>query len=264
MVYIDVDCYTGLNRSRTCINSNATRKERAHLTMRSTEFVPFQQDRPPYNHDHSDDEVPDWRLQKPFGAGLKRKRVRFVPASTNTDTSETTILPKSEKTGSQVSTLYLSLVGLGSPHDGGSSSTSASTLAEACPECALPIINVHTHTTSTAHQSSLPHSHPPHPYDRSSLGLKVLTESGWDPDARVGLGRTGEGIRYPIKPVPKDDKLGIGIKPRKVGVPVKVAKKVGVKQARKIEKEKRTRRMKLMGELGGGVDVEGILNAKMV
>lgn len=74
----------------------------------------------------------------------------------------------------------------------------------------------------------------------------------------------GEGIRYPIKPVPKDDKLGIGIKPRKVKMLVKVAKKVGVKQARKIEKEKRTRRMKLMGELGGGIDVEGILNAKMV
>lgn len=88
--------------------------------------------------------------------------------------------------------------------------------------------------------------------------------SGWDPDARVGLGRTGEGIRYPIKPVLKDDKLGVGIKPRKGEAPAKVVKKkVGVREARKIEKERRARRMKLMGELGGGMDVEGILNAKM-
>lgn len=230
--------------------------------MRSTEFVPFQQDRSLYNHDGSDDEVPDWRLQKPFGAGLKRKRVRFVPASTNTDIPETTALPKGEKTGSEVSNLYLSLVGLGSSYNSGSTSTGAST-PETCPECALPVIDIHTHATSTAHQSSLPHSHPPHPYDRSSLGLKVLTESGWDPDARLGLGKTGEGIRYPIKSMPKDDKLGIGVKPRKGGVLVKVEKKVGVKQARKIEKDKRTRRMKLMGELGNGVDVEGILNARM-
>lgn len=65
--------------------------------------------------------------------------------------------------------------------------------------------------------------------------------------------------------MPKDDKLGVGVKPKKGGVLVKVVKKVGVKQARKLEKDKRTRRMKLMGELGGGgVDVEGILNAKMV
>lgn len=232
--------------------------------MRSTEFVPFQQDNPSYNHDRLDDEVPDWRLQKPFGAGLKRKRVRFIPASTNTDTSEIAALPKSVKTGGEVSSLYLSLVGLGSPRESGSTSTNTLTPPEACSECALPIIDVHTHTTSTAHQSSLPHSHPPHPYDRSSLGLKVLTESGWDPDARVGLGRTGEGIRYPIKPVPKDDKLGIGVKPKKGGVLVEVVKKVGVKHARKLEGDKRTRRMKLMGELRGGVDIEEVLNAKMV
>lgn len=232
--------------------------------MRSTEFVPFRRDKASHDRDSSDDEVPDWRLQKPFGAGLKRKRVRFVPASsTTTDTPGTAALPKGGRTGNEVSNMYLSLVGLGSSCDSGSASTGASAPTEACPECALPIIDAHTHATSTAHQSSLPHSHPPHPYDRSSLGLKVLTESGWDPDARVGLGRKGEGIRYPIKPVPKDDKLGIGVKPRKGGAPVKVAKKAGVKQARKIEKDKRTRRMKLMGELGNGVDVEGILNAKM-
>lgn len=245
-----------LNVKHSYLNSET---RRTLHTMKSTEFVPFQQNKSSYDREGPGDEVPDWRLQKPFGAGLKRKRVRFVPASTNTETAENAPLPKSEKTGSEVSNMYLSLVGLGSPCDSGSTTSTP----EACPECALPITNAHTHSTSTAHQSSLPHSHPPHPYDRSSLGLKVLTESGWDPDARVGLGRTGEGIRYPIKPMPKDDKLGIGVKPKKGGVPAMVVKKIGVTQARKNEKDKRTRRMKLMGELGNGVDIEGILNAKM-
>lgn len=235
--------------------------------MRTTEFVPFQQNESAYNRDGSGDEAPDWRLQKPFGAGLKRKRVKFVPASASDETSETATPIVGKKTGTEVSSLYLSLIGLGSPRGSANGSTGASTPEEApevCPECALPVLDADTHITSTAHQSSLPHSHPPHPYDRSSLGLKVLTESGWDPDARVGLGRTGEGIRYPLKPVPKDDKLGVGVKPRKGEVSVKVVKKkVGVKEARKTEKEKRARRMKLMGELGGGLDVEGILNAKM-
>lgn len=233
--------------------------------MQST-FVPFKQNSSP------DATVPDWRLQKPFGAGLKRKHVKFVPASTETSDGAPAPPTIGKRTGAEVSDFYLSLFGLASPLDGSiGASTSASTppiegeeAPEKCPTCVLPVTDAHTHATSTAHQSSLPHSDPPHPYDRSSLGLKILMESGWDPDAKVGLGRTGEGMRYPVKAVPKDDKLGVGIKPRKGEVPMKAVKKrVGVKEAKKGEKEGRARRIKLMRELGGGVDVERILNAKM-
>ncbi|RPB10567.1 hypothetical protein P167DRAFT_547127 [Morchella conica CCBAS932] len=218
-----------------------------------TTFVPFKQ-RPhrPRSRSRSpspDSETPDWRLQKPFGAGLQRKRhVKFVPA---TDTSLSTSLPPTTapttaKTGAEVSSLYLSLIGLSTPRPAAPPKT--------CPDCALPITDADaaTHATSTAHLAALPHAHPPHPYDRSSKGLKVLMESGWDPDARVGLGREGEGMRYPLKTVPKDDKLGVGVKKRK-GV-------AGTGAGEEVGKRVRGR---LMGELGGGVDVQEILNRRM-
>lgn len=42
------------------------------------------------------------------------------------------------------------------------------------------------------------------------MGLRALASQGWNPDARTGLGREGEGSRYPIKVLPKDNTLGIG------------------------------------------------------
>jgi hypothetical protein len=62
-----------------------------------------------------------------------------------------------------------------------------------------------------AHQVCLTHSHPPSHLDRNRKGLAYLSSYGWDPDARVGLGASGQGIQYPIKSKPKDDKLGIGV-----------------------------------------------------
>ncbi|KAH0612693.1 uncharacterized protein H6S33_009073 [Morchella sextelata] len=235
-----------------------------------TTFVPFKQpSHRPHSHSRprspdSDSETPDWRLQKPFGAGLKRKRlVKFVPATDTSlsSTTTTTPAPKSTKTGAEVSNLYLSLVGLSTPRPG------PAPPPETCPDCALPITDAATHATSTAHLAALPHAHPPHPYDRSSKGLKVLMESGWDPDARVGLGKEGEGMRYPLKTVPKDDKFGVGVKKRKGGAVAAgagvVKKREGVKEARRREEVGKRVRGRLMGELGGGVDVQEVLNRRM-
>lgn len=91
-------------------------------------------------------------------------------------------------------------------------------------------------------------------------------DSGWDPDERKGLGREGEGMRYPIKPVPKHDNLGVGVKPKKKkekkGAEEKVRKIVGVKEARRMDNRAKARRANLMKEMGGGIDVEAILNGK--
>lgn len=90
-------------------------------------------------------------------------------------------------------------------------------------------------------------------------------DSGWDPDERKGLGREGEGMRYPIKPVPKHDNLGVGVKPKKKGKKgeeEKVRKIVGVKEARRMDNRAKARRANLMKEMGGGIDVDAILNGK--
>jgi hypothetical protein len=85
------------------------------------------------------------------------------------------------------------------------SSKSADHQTQAPPPRARP------HEASLAHQICLTHSHPPSHLDRNRKGLAYLSAYGWDPDARRGLGAEGQGIQFPIKTKPKDDKLGIGV-----------------------------------------------------
>ncbi|KAK6600458.1 G-patch domain-containing protein [Botrytis cinerea] len=155
--------------------------------------------------------------QRAFGAGIKRKRVKFVP-STSSSTIEPTPSTSSAKS---ISDFYLKLV---LPQD---TSTPESTSrenslplrdSEVCEVCKLPlstdlesIINNDeagssgpSNPTSSAkprlHEASLAHQ-----------GLTYLSSYGWDPDSRLGLGASGQGIQFPIKTKPKDDKLGIGV-----------------------------------------------------
>ncbi|KAF4629951.1 hypothetical protein G7Y89_g8188 [Cudoniella acicularis] len=74
-----------------------------------------------------------------------------------------------------------------------------------------PPLEVRPHEASLAHQVCLQHSHPPSHLDRKRKGLTILSNYGFDPDAQQGLGPSGQGIQYPIKAKPKDDKLGIGV-----------------------------------------------------
>lgn len=177
--------------------------------------------------------------QRVFGAGIKRKRVQFVPS---TDTASSPATPQSG--GHSASDFYLNLV-LPQPasinsfleptpeHRGhtevetGQEPEQRVTLPYSpqarliCETCRLPIStkdSVTPHAALLAHQLSLPHSHPPSSLSRTHRGLKILQAHGWDPDARTGLGVTGEGIRVPIKGKEKRDKMGIGAeipKPRK-------------------------------------------------
>jgi hypothetical protein len=188
--------------------------------------------------------------QRVFGAGIKRKRVKFVPSA-----AASTVPPISSGASAQsVSDFYLKLV-LPSEDE---SSKEASPVAlspsrrlkspegsrqceplelQVCGICNLPLTispnNLRTftgelsretedalgqgpakprpHEASLAHQVCLAHSHPPSHLDRNRKGLAYLSSYGWDPDARVGLGASGQGIQHPIKTKPKDDKLGIGV-----------------------------------------------------
>ncbi|PVH80329.1 hypothetical protein DL98DRAFT_515433 [Cadophora sp. DSE1049] len=181
----------------------------------------------------SDDDTYEIPLQdqRVFGAGIKRHRVKFVPSSTASTTPSS-----SNSSGQSVSDLYLKMVLPGdqekaSPqpessngHEDLSSGDYAKT--QTCEICSLPLSEAampptqvqdaepnskqRPHEASLAHQVCLAHSHPPSHLDRNRKGLTYLSAYGWDPDARRGLGAEGQGMHFPVKTKPKDDKMGIG------------------------------------------------------
>ncbi|KZL87906.1 g-patch domain-containing protein [Colletotrichum incanum] len=162
--------------------------------------------------------------RRPFGAGIQRKPIQFVKASDpNLSTTE---LAKTTKSGSSVGDFYLSLV---LPSEKKKPEAEKPD-TQICAVCDLPLgkddavgevskgggnISKGTtrqkHEASIAHQVCLTHSHPPSALDRSRMGLTYLSSHGWDPDSRKGLGAVGQGIQYPLKTKPKEDKYGLGL-----------------------------------------------------
>ncbi|KAI9745703.1 MAG: hypothetical protein M1818_001239 [Claussenomyces sp. TS43310] len=174
--------------------------------------------------------------QRVFGAGIKRKRVHFVPASSTTATAP--VASTSHPSAQSVADRYLSLVLPleASPEtpmaaEAGAKPSPEATSPALCEICNLPLEDLpnpvasdstpsstfpspsrpRPHASSLAHQVCLPHSQPPSHLDRSRKGLGILAAYGWDPDARRGLGARGQGIPFPIKARPKDDTLGLGV-----------------------------------------------------
>ncbi|EPE35746.1 hypothetical protein GLAREA_05084 [Glarea lozoyensis ATCC 20868] len=182
--------------------------------------------------------------QRVFGAGIKRKGVKFVPSSL----SATADLPSGNTSAKSISDFYLGLVlSSDSKKADASSKTDGNTelkgqemgessVEQICEVCNLPLLSApstsnstqdgtdsthsitvsndnksHPHEASLAHQLCLAHSHPPSHLDRNRKGLAYLASYGWDPDSRLGLGAAGQGIQFPIKTKPKDDKMGIGV-----------------------------------------------------
>lgn len=206
--------------------------------------------------------------QRVFGAGLKRKRVQFVPSSSATPSANTT-RPTS---GQSVSDRYLSLVlpAAGSSPSNTSTATDAdgtihlqSTTILLCEICQLPLDGPTApngtattaadhpsrhHEASLAHQVCLPHSHPPSHIDRRRKGLGILSAYGWDPDARRGLGSAEQGIQFPIKAKVKDDKLGLGVvvpKGLEKEYKKKKVEKLDAGKVRRLEEQDRRKRERL-------------------
>lgn len=156
--------------------------------------------------------------QRGFGAGIKRKRIDFVPQSSQLES----VPAPNSTTKRNAGDAYLSIV-LGKkarieqeqPEVAVDEERTESTSTQArdaaiCPTCNTPMTP--THHLSLSHQLSLPHSHPPSHLDRTSKGLTYLTTYGYDPDSRVGLGASGTGRLHPVRAVDRSDKdkLGIG------------------------------------------------------
>ncbi|KAK4204186.1 hypothetical protein QBC40DRAFT_261944 [Triangularia verruculosa] len=167
------------------------------------------------------DETDDIPLQhkRPFGSGLYKKTIAFVPASSSLKTVADNDTPTTTTPSVSISDLYLSMVLPSSPPpppppptptpSNQNSSNPQEQQPPLCPSCSLPLTP--SHPTSLTHQLSLPHSHPPSSLNRSRMGLQHLTSLGWDPDSRLGLGSHYQGIQHPIKPKPKANRLGLGV-----------------------------------------------------
>ncbi|KAF4969609.1 hypothetical protein FSARC_3188 [Fusarium sarcochroum] len=222
-----------------------------------------------YREDASDEsqgeeDVP-LHYKRAFGAGLKRQRVEFVPAQ-DPDAGTTTTITPAKSTDTSIGDLYASIVLKPASEKKDGETTVAEAAEEAtqiCPVCELPIASTsQPHEASLAHQVSLAHSHPPSALDRSRMGLKALKSQGWDPDARQGLGREGEGMRYPIKVVAKEDTLGVGATiPKEIQEKKKEEKPkpLNRKEMRQLAAKERQRNERLQGEIYGRVDVEAYL-----
>ncbi|KAK4193853.1 hypothetical protein QBC35DRAFT_480440 [Podospora australis] len=135
-----------------------------------------------------------------------------------------------------------------------------------CLECNLPLpspltsLSLQTHETSLPHQLSLPHSHPPSHLDRTRMGLTYLTQYGWDPDSRKGLGASQQGLTVPIKPKPKDNRLGIGIEiPKGLPPPKPREKLLDAKKVRKMAADEKRKGERLREELFGDGKIEKYL-----
>ncbi|KAL8758629.1 MAG: hypothetical protein Q9199_001368 [Rusavskia elegans] len=213
--------------------------------------------------------------QSVFGAGVRRKKIDFVPSKGDEQH------PVSASTTPGAGDRYLSIVlnrldaSSGTEvNENRDSSNLVNTNTSICEICKLPIETKDAeaeiqsskpHETSLAHQLCLEHSHPPSHLDRTRQGLRYLSSYGWDPDARFGLGATGTGIRIPVKTKPKNDTMGLGLVVAPSSTTNKVSKpavkKLDAKKTRKAEESAKREREKLRNMFYEREDVERYLGS---
>lgn len=224
------------------------------------------------------DDVP-LQHKKPFGSGLRRNEIKFVPASSEDPKVSEKSAGNSQ--GKSISDFYLNMV-LKKPDPSAQAARvvdaddGATTVEEVCEICKIPLTSKPAgsntdprgakqpsrHEASIAHQVCLAHSHPPSALDRNRMGLAVLASQGWDPDARTGLGAAGQGVQYPVKAKPKDDHLGVGVvvpKDFRVKKDQERPKLLDAKKVRKMAADDRRRTDKLQQQIFGRVDLERYL-----
>ena len=223
------------------------------------------------------------RDQRYFGAGIKRKRIQFVPSTSN----EATVQGLPTTPSQSAADKYLSIVfnKSGSAERAASAPLTGSAefadskhnkerrdavegehVKTTCDICHRPITSgdaAAVHESSIVHQICQHHSHPPSHIDRRRRGLTVLEGQGWDPDGRRGLGAEGEGRLYPIKAKENPGKAGLGVilkdlKPGVVEKPLKLdAGKVRLMETEGKKKAQRLRDLFYRSDdmekyLGGG------------
>ena len=205
--------------------------------------------------------------QRVFGAGIKRKRVQFVPAAT--DSSQPALPPTTTRNAGQ---RYLSIVLGGAANKTEDTADARAKLdfptpePQVCKICHLALPETSNeeskpHETSLVHQICLEHSHPPSHLDRNHVGLRYLSSHGWDPDSRLGLGAKGDGVRVPIKGKVKNDTIGLGVERvvRKGEAVPKKVERLDAKGMRRKEMEGKKRGERLQRMFYGDDNLEKYL-----
>ncbi|KAI4283668.1 MAG: hypothetical protein L6R38_002030 [Xanthoria sp. 2 TBL-2021] len=208
--------------------------------------------------------------QSVFGAGVRRKKINFVPSKG--DEQHQVSASTAQGAGDRYLSIVLNRLDASSGTNVNNNQDSSNLhhrSTSICEICRLPIESKDAeaeiqspkpHETSLAHQLCLEHSHPPSHLDRTRQGLRYLSSYGWDPDARLGLGATGRGIRIPVKTKPKNDTLGLGLivapsfTMNRVAKPA--VKKLDAKKTRKAEESAKREREKLRNIFYEREDVE--------
>lgn len=235
---------------------------------------------PEHDNDDDFDDIP-LQHKKPFGSGLRRNEIKFVPAGAQAGTIPSSTA--SQIQGQSVSDFYLNMV-LRKPQasDSQPRNPAKEAAVETCEVCKMPVTAASSqdakhkdavvgkpsgghHEASIAHQVCLVHSHPPSAVDRTRMGLSVLESQGWDPDARRGLGAAGQGVNAPIKAKPKDNNLGIGVVVPKDFERKKKDKEkpklLDAKKVRKMAAEDRKTTDRLQKQIFGKIDLEKYLGS---
>jgi hypothetical protein len=147
--------------------------------------------------------------QPAYGRGLWKKPITFVPPAPN---SPPPAAP-SAVDGASFAQKYLAIVLAKSQKP-----VKEPENYEICAVCGEPLKEPddRAHFLTFTHQAALPRASNPSGIDRSRMGLKYLEKHGFDVDARVGLGASGQGILFPIVPKEKRDKYGLGVDKKQV------------------------------------------------
>ena len=213
-----------------------------------------------------------------FGSRISKEPVRFVSAS-NASEVEPKLPPRS------LGEKYLAIVLKGRQDSKVTSATACegkisdvkdtptdNDVVRLCDLCRMPRNDSGSqdqgnldkaHDISLAHQVCIHHSYPPSHLDRKSSGLKYLASYGWDVDSRKGLGASGNGRLAPLKPVPKDNTVGLGMAIPKGAkcVPKPVLLDAGkIRKRQIVDKQKRARLQEMFYETE---DVEKYLAADL-
>lgn len=157
-------------------------------------------------HDYEDEDADistaPFVHQPAYGRGLWKNPISFVSAASELPTSATSSI-----NGKTIAEKYLAIM---FPNGQPQRKSEAYPL---CGICGEPVIETdqRIHYLSPSHQAALPRPPVPSAIDRTRMGLKYMEKHGYDVDARVGLGASGQGMLFPLVPKEKRDKLGLGV-----------------------------------------------------
>ncbi|KAH4209204.1 hypothetical protein HBH64_026130 [Parastagonospora nodorum] len=139
--------------------------------------------------------------QPAYGRGLWKNPIHFVSAAPDTP------IATAPGKGNTMAEKYMAIM-----FPNGQPQPKADAYP-ACSICGEPVKekDQRMHFLSPAHQAALPRAPIPSAIDRTRMGLKYMSKHGYDVDARVGLGASGQGMLFPLVPKEKRDKFGLGI-----------------------------------------------------